>query len=92
MENNEQIDIVVCMGSSCFVRGNKKNLEYIEGLIEKDDLNIKLELSGNRCEKKCDRGPNIIINNKIHNNITKSELEKIFSGFLNKKRADIVYE
>ena len=82
MKSAEQIDIVVCMGSSCFARGNKNNLEYLENLAETGKLNIKLELSGNRCEKKCAEGPNIVINNKMYSNVTRDDLKKILSKFL----------
>jgi len=84
MNKNEQISVVVCMGSSCFARGNKQNLEYIESLIENGELNLKLELAGNRCEKKCTVGPNIKINNEMFNNVTREKLEQIFSKYLTK--------
>lgn len=86
METNEQIDIVICMGSSCFARGNKKNLEFIENLLESGDIGINLGLSGNRCEKKCDKGPNIQINGMMYSNINTQELEKIILKIKNKSR------
>jgi len=73
------------MGSSCFARGNKTNLDYIENIINKGILNIKLELSGSRCEKQCAYGPNIIINGKIYHQVNLNDLKMIFSRYLVKK-------
>lgn len=82
MRNKEQVRITVCMGSSCFTRGNNENLDYIERLIEDKKLDIKLELSGTRCESECAIGPNIVINGKTYNNVTKNDLENLLSTYL----------
>jgi len=56
--------IVVCMGSSCFSRGNQRNLEYILGFLVHHNLSMKVELCGSRCENKCSMGPFINIDGK----------------------------
>ncbi|MGD9638709.1 MAG: (2Fe-2S) ferredoxin domain-containing protein [Alphaproteobacteria bacterium] len=60
--------VSICMGSSCFARGNLDNLELIEEFIKKNDLSSKVELVGCRCENACSKGPNIRINGKIYHN------------------------
>jgi NADH:ubiquinone oxidoreductase subunit E len=77
MKKHEEIKVVICMGSSCFARGNKDNLEYLEYLAEENDLDIKIDLIGTRCENKCAEGPNIIINGKLYNNVTRNDLEEL---------------
>lgn len=57
--------IVICMGSSCFSRGNNKNLSVIQDYIEKNALDAEVELAGSRCEGECMHGPNITINGKM---------------------------
>ena len=37
--------ITVCMGSSCFARGNDQNLEFIEKYIKEKGLEAEIELS-----------------------------------------------
>ncbi len=69
--------ITVCMGSSCFARGNMENLEYIEKAIKENKLEAKIELTGSRCEGNCAKGPNIIIDGKEYNNINIEKLEEI---------------
>lgn len=77
----DKLDIVVCMGSSCFARGNQENLAFLESYIEKNNLNASIELAGTRCENKCAKGPNIIINGVEYNEVTTEKLEQILSDF-----------
>ena len=52
-------DIVICMGSSCFARGNKRNLKIIEEYLKEHSIDCKL--SGRACAGNCNSGPNIRI-------------------------------
>ena len=60
-------EIKICMGSSCFARGNSENLEFIEKYVKENNLDAKVEIYGARCENDCENGPNVIINEKILN-------------------------
>ena len=59
-------EIKICMGSSCFARGNEQNLEFIEKYIKENKLEAKIEVFGARCENICEKGPNVIINDTIY--------------------------
>ncbi|PKK89850.1 MAG: hypothetical protein CVV64_12465 [Candidatus Wallbacteria bacterium HGW-Wallbacteria-1] len=54
--------IEICMGSSCFARGNEKNLQVIEEFIDSQAISCTVDLVGKRCENLCCDGPNIRIN------------------------------
>ena len=54
--------ISVCMGSSCFARGNNLSLELITRYIADNNLDARIDLRGNLCQGACSRGPNIVIN------------------------------
>lgn len=58
--------INICMGSSCFARGNEENLEVITTFLEENNLEDEtdLELSCCLCQEHCSEGPNIAINGK----------------------------
>jgi NADH:ubiquinone oxidoreductase subunit E len=60
----EKNTIVICMGSSCFARGNDLNLRIIEKYLRTKGLEEKVFLKGTLCEGECTRGPVIIINGK----------------------------
>ncbi len=51
--------IVICMGSSCFARGNKSNLKIIKEFLASREVDC--ELSGRGCIGNCRSGPNIAI-------------------------------
>ncbi len=72
--------ITVCMGSSCFARGNDQNLEFIEKYIKENGLEAEIELAGNRCEGKCATGPNIIIDGIEYTEMNEEKLEKILKS------------
>ena len=61
--------IKVCMGSSCFARGNSKNLQIIQNYIEQKGLDAQIELTGLRCCNRCSMGPNITIDDEEFNNL-----------------------
>lgn len=59
MPENGKITITVCMGSSCFARGNAENLSFIENFVKEKGLDAKIDLCGSRCENKCATGPHV---------------------------------
>ena len=67
-------EIKICMGSACFARGNSENLEFIENYIKENNLDVKVEIYGARCTNNCAKGPNIIINDKVYNSVTKENI------------------
>ncbi len=74
---SKEINIVVCLGSACYARGNEDHLNYIEDYIRLNNLDAKVEISGSRCEGKCADGPNIIINGILYNNMNAVKLKEI---------------
>ncbi len=70
-------EIKICMGSSCFARGNADNLEFIEKYIKDNNLEADIEVYGSRCENICEKGPNVIINGTIYNEVTPEKIVEI---------------
>lgn len=64
-KTQEKIIITVCMGSSCFSRGNNFNAELIERFLRDENLETSVEMQGCLCESKCKSGPNIRINGEL---------------------------
>ena len=62
------LSIEICMGSSCYSRGNSKSLELIENFILEKELDTSISLSGRLCLGSCAEGPNITINGNKHKN------------------------
>jgi len=50
-------EIKICLGSSCFSRGNKKTLQLIQNFIQDYSLEERVVLKGNHCFSDCSKGP-----------------------------------
>ena len=53
--------ITLCMGSSCFSRGNKKVLQVIRDYLSGKGLAELVKFKGCHCMGQCEHGPNIRI-------------------------------
>lgn len=78
-------NIKVCMGSSCFARGNLDNLNFLENYIKENNLDAEIELVGGLCTEQCGSGPNIFIDEVMYNEVNQEKLEEILSSLVCKK-------
>ncbi len=67
--------ITVCMGSSCFSRGNAFNAETIQSLVERMGIAATTEVRGCLCEGQCKKGPNVRINETLYSNVSPESLQ-----------------
>ncbi len=62
--NQSNTEITICMGSSCFSRGNKSVLQVIKSYLKENDLEPGVLFKGAHCLGLCEQGPVISINGK----------------------------
>ncbi len=67
----------ICLGSSCFSRGNKEVVMYIKEYLRKNHLDDRIKFNGARCMGLCSNGPNLKINERIIEGVTHSKIEVI---------------
>ena len=72
-----RIEMQICLGSSCFSRGNKDVVMFIREYLRKNHLDDKVVFKGARCMGLCSNGPNMIINGVTIEGVTLSKIEKI---------------
>lgn len=72
--------IKVCLGSSCYVRGNDKMLAFLEEYIQENKKDIRIELVGCRCTNLCQDGPNVYVDDKKYSHATQEELIKVLEA------------
>lgn len=72
------LKIKLCLGSSCFVRGNQEILDFLENSA-KDTCDFELELSGCLCLDECGRGPNLFINGRKYDEMTLEKMKEILA-------------
>ena len=61
----EKIELTICLGSSCFSRGNKTTLRLIDDFLKEHDLKQYVHFRGNHCFGMCEDGPIMKINDSI---------------------------
>jgi len=73
----QSFEIEICLGSSCFSRGNRDVVQVIREYLRKNHLDDKVVFRGARCLGNCSEGPFIVINGKIIEKITVMDIEKL---------------
>jgi NADH:ubiquinone oxidoreductase subunit E len=68
---------VVCLGSSCFARGNSENLALINNHVQSHGLKAAVRLTGKLCQDECMQGPNLSIGGEIYHGITTARLVEL---------------
>jgi len=58
-------EIMICLGSSCYSRGNQETLAIIKSYIQQNDLKANLTFKGKLCLGLCNEGPIVVINGEI---------------------------
>ena len=77
---SKNIELILCLGSSCFARGNKKIVTMIKEYIEENNLSAQVNFHGNHCFGYCERGPVVKINDRIHEEVTESSIKNILDN------------
>ncbi|MCA1756619.1 MAG: NAD(P)H-dependent oxidoreductase subunit E [Bacteroidales bacterium] len=65
MTLSKTYNITICMGSSCFSRGNKEILEKIREFITRHHLTDRVILRGSHCLGNCSKGPSMIVDDRL---------------------------
>lgn len=73
----QSYEIEICLGSSCFSRGNRDVVQLIKEYLRKNHLDDRVTLRGARCMDRCSEGPFIIINGKTFVQTSVQDIEKI---------------
>jgi NADH:ubiquinone oxidoreductase subunit E len=79
-----ETEMHICLGSSCFSRGNKDVVMFIKEYLRKHHLDDKVIFKGARCMGNCSNGPNLTINGKIMEGVTLAGVEGILDRELAK--------
>lgn len=72
----------ICLGSSCFSRGNRDVVQFIKEFLKKNHLDDKVVFKGARCLGHCSNGPNLVINGRVIEGVSLEVAEKILTEYL----------
>lgn len=71
-ENRNKLQVKLCMGSSCFSRGNNVALKHLQDYLKLNDLEDEVLLCGSLCEELCNTGPHIFVDGTHYENVDPS--------------------
>ena len=78
-------EIMICLGSSCFARGNKATLKAIVKYLDDHNLKDKVYFHGGHCFGKGAEGPIVKINSKIFTGVDEYNVIDILTNELNEE-------
>ncbi|MDE6398425.1 MAG: (2Fe-2S) ferredoxin domain-containing protein [Clostridiales bacterium] len=72
------MDIKVCIGSSCHLRGSYEVIEKLKKLVADNGLEGKVNLGASFCLGKCGTGVTVTGDGEFWENVTPDTVEEIF--------------
>lgn len=72
------LTIVVCVGSSCYVRGSDQVAEAFERLLKLEGLEGQVELAGSFCMDACSMGVSVHVNDQTFRGVSPTTAVKLF--------------
>jgi NADH:ubiquinone oxidoreductase subunit E len=72
------LSIVVCVGSSCYVRGSEKLAETFDRLIRQHGLDTQVELTGAFCMEQCSMGVSVRVGERVFHGLNPQDAEQFF--------------
>lgn len=77
----EKVNITICLGSSCFARGNGNTLELIKKYLDENNLSNKVEFKGKLCACDCSHGPIVYIGNDKYEAVSEINIINIMEQY-----------
>lgn len=73
------MNIQICVGSSCHLKGSEKVVELFQKAVEERDLADKITLAGSFCIGRCNReGVTVQVDDEIITGVTPATFESFF--------------
>lgn len=72
------LTVVICVGSSCYVRGSEQLAATLERLIREHDLAARVELTGAFCMDLCSMGVSVRVGERTFQGIRPPDAETFF--------------
>ena len=70
--------VVVCVGSSCHIKGARQLLEQFNSLLKENELDDQIELKGSFCMERCGEGVNWQIDDELFTSSDVDDAVEIF--------------
>lgn len=77
-QDTKKIDVSVCVGTSCYLKGSYDVLDKFMELTKQLNLEDYIDLKGTFCLENCDSGVSIKVNDEIITGVNEANAEQIF--------------
>lgn len=84
--DNKTIEVTICLGSSCFARGNSENLAILKSFESAHQGKIRLQLTGSLCQDRCKLGPNLTVDGQSYSGLGADQLRELLQKLLRESR------
>ena len=74
---NAPVDIQVCVGTSCYLKGSVKILKTLTDMLQKDGYEEDVKLRAAFCCQQCAGGPVVIVDDKVMGNVGFEQIPEI---------------
>lgn len=85
MSNNSddmpQHEIIMCMGSACFTRGNNHSVEIVKKYLAQKNMQAKVTFKGCLCNNRCKSAPVISIDGQHFEKVLPQSVIEILDHF-----------
>ncbi|MBU1107770.1 MAG: (2Fe-2S) ferredoxin domain-containing protein [Candidatus Riflebacteria bacterium] len=76
-----QHEIIMCMGSACFTRGNKHSVEIVKQYLAQRNLQAIVTFKGCLCNNRCKAAPVITIDGHHFEKVLPQSVTEILDHF-----------
>ena len=73
------INLTVCIGSSCHVKGSRQVVSELQKIIEQKGLGDKIELNETFCMGKCQQGVCVTVDDEFYS-VSPDNVESFFTN------------
>lgn len=78
------MEVVICIGSSCHLKGSRDIVKILERLISMHGLENKVELKGSFCMGECTKGVCVKVDGELFS-LTPAGTEEFFNEQIRKR-------
>lgn len=87
-QQNNPHEIIMCMGSACFTRGNNRNVDIVRAYLEINNLEAQVTFRGCLCNNRCKSAPVITINGQHFEKVAPQAVLEILDYVFKTPEAD----
>ncbi|MDO4732000.1 MAG: [FeFe] hydrogenase, group A [Bacillota bacterium] len=80
--DQKQLEISICFGTSCFLRGAQELYTQLMGYIHENGLEAKTDFKATFCSERCKRGPVVTINGQVLEHCTLSDAVTVIRSII----------